>query len=339
MRISISKKLIGITGVVFVVVFVFLFVGKAKEAENIAWGVNFSQKQATELGLDWKETYLALLKDLNVKNLKIAAHWDLLEPADQQFSFEDLDWQMNQAERTGAKVLLAVGMKTPRWPECHIPEWAEALLKEELQEEVLTMLQTVVLRYKDHEALLAWQVENEPLLPFGECPWRDFSFLQKEVNLVQLLDLSHKVYTSDSGELSLWLNAAYLGDKVAVTLYQKIWSGELSTYLSLPFPAVFYQRKAWLIKKLFGKEVVVGELQVEPWVRGELKNSTFYEQEKTMTLTQMQRNINFAKETGFDTFYLWGAEWWYWMKETHNREEFWEEGKKLFEVANEDSNF
>ena len=323
----------------FAAVFVFLFVGKAKEAENITWGVNFSQKQATELNLDWQEMYLALLKDLNVKNLKIAAHWDLLEPADQQFFFEDLDWQMDEAASHGAKVLLAVGMKTPRWPECHIPSFAKEFSKEELRSQILEMLSVVVLRYRDHPALFAWQVENEPLLPFGKCPWRDFSFLQKEVNLVQLLDSDHKAYTSDSGELSLWLNAAYLGDKVAVTLYQKIWSGELSTYLSLPFPAVFYARKAWLIEKLFGKEVVVGELQVEPWVSKELKNATFYEQEKTMTLTQMQRNINFAKETGFDTFYLWGAEWWYWMKETHNREEFWEEGKKLFEVANEDSNF
>ena len=325
-----AKKLIGITGVILVVVFVFLFVGKAKEAENITWGVNFSTKQATELGLDWKETYLALLQDLKVRELKIAAHWDLLEPQDQEFSFEDLDWQMDEAASHGATVLLAIGMKTPRWPECHIPFFAKELSKEELRSQILEMLSIVVLRYRDHPALFAWQVENEPLLPFGKCPWRDFSFLQNEVNLVQSLDSDHEVYTSDSGELSLWMNMARLGDKVAVTLYQKIWSGELNMYLSLPFPAVSYQRKAWLVEKLFGKEVVVGELQAEPWVQGELENATFQEQEKTMTLLQLQRNIAFAKETGLDAFYLWGAEWWYQMKEVRGREEFWEEAKKLF---------
>ena len=325
-----KRLLFSVLIVSFAAVLVFLFVGKAKEAENITWGVNFSQKQATELNSDWQEVYLALLEDLNVKNLKIAAHWDLLEPSDQQFFFEDLDWQMNEAASHGARVLLAVGMKTPRWPECHIPSFAKEFSKEELRSQILEMLSAVVLRYRDHPALFAWQVENEPLLPFGECPWRDFSFLQNEVNLVQLLDSDHKVYTSDSGELSLWFNVARLGDKVAVTLYQKIWSGELNTYLSLPFPAVFYARKAWLIEKLFGKEVVVGELQAEPWVRGELKNSTFYEQEKTMTLTQFKQNIAFAKDTGLDTFYLWGAEWWYSMKEVRGREEFWQEAKKLF---------
>ena len=325
-----KRLLFSVLIVSFAAVFVFLFVGKAKEAENITWGVNFSQKQATELNLDWQEMYFALLKDLNVKNLKIAAHWDLLEPADQQFFFEDLDWQMNQAERTGAKVLLAVGMKTPRWPECHIPSFAKEFSKEELRSQILEMLSAVVLRYRDHPALLAWQVENEPLLFFGECPWRDFSFLQKEVNLVQSLDVEHEVYTSDSGELSLWFNAARLGDKVAVSLYQKIWSVELNTYLSLPYPSVFYWRKAWLVDKLFSKKIVVGELQAEPWVRGELANSTFQEQEHTMTILRLQENIAFAKETGLDTFYLWGGEWWYQMKEVHGRQEFWEEVKNLF---------
>ena len=311
-------------------VFAFLFVGKAQEAENITWGVNFSQKQATSLNLDWKETFLALLEDLNVKNLKIAAHWDLLEPQEQEFFFEDLDWQMNQAEQAGAKVLLAIGIKTPRWPECHIPEWAKTFSKEELEKEVQEMLRAVVVRYKEHEALFAWQVENEPLLPFGECPWRDFSFLQKEVELVKSLDAVHPVFISDSGELSLWVNAARLGDKVAVTLYRKVWSKELNIYLSLPFPAVFYDRKARLIEKLFHKEVLVGELQAEPWVKEELENSALKEQEKTMTLARLQGNIAFARSTGLDTFYLWGAEWWYWMKEVHNNDTFWNEVKKLF---------
>jgi len=325
-----ARKLIVITGVVLVLGFVFLFVGKAKEAENITWGVNFSQKQATYLGPPWQETYLALLKDLGAKELRIAAHWDRLEPKDQEFFFKDLDWQMDEAEKHGARVLLVVGMKTPRWPECHIPSFAKELSKEELRSQILEMLSAVVLRYRDHPALLAWQVENEPLFPFGECPWRDFSILQKEVELVQSLDASHSVFTSDSGELSLWFNMARLGDKVVVTLYQKAWFGDLNTYLSFPFPAVFYHRKAWLVEQLFGKEVVVGELQAEPWVAGELENSTFKEQEKTMTLSQLRRNIAFAKETGLDTFYLWGAEWWYQMKEIYNREEFWQEAKKLF---------
>ena len=37
----------------------YFFVGKPEPAEKIAWGVNFSQQYAKDLGLDWQENYLA----------------------------------------------------------------------------------------------------------------------------------------------------------------------------------------------------------------------------------------------------------------------------------------
>ncbi|HHE76399.1 MAG TPA: hypothetical protein ENL27_00175, partial [Candidatus Parcubacteria bacterium] len=39
------------------VLFFYFFVGSTKRAEKIVWGVNFSQTQAQNLGLDWRETY------------------------------------------------------------------------------------------------------------------------------------------------------------------------------------------------------------------------------------------------------------------------------------------
>jgi len=49
-----------------------------------------------------------------------------------------------------------------------------------------------------------------------------------------------------------------------------------------------------------------------------------------MNLERFQINIEFSKKTGLDTFYLWGAEWWYWMKIKQNQPEIWQEAKKLF---------
>ena len=94
-----------------------------------------------------------------------------------------------------------------------------------------------------------------------------------------------------------------------------------------------------MAEKLFGTEVFVGELQAEPWVPGELENSSFAEQENTMTLSQLQKNIAFAKDTGLNAFYLWGGEWWYSMKEVHDRPEFWEEAKQLFLKEHETAAF
>ena len=51
---------------------------------------------------------------------------------------------------------------------------------------------------------------------------------------------------------------------------------------------------------------------------------------KTMNIDIFKENIDFAKQTGLDKFYLWGSEWWYWMKEEQGQVQIWEEAKKLF---------
>src|SRR3989338_2219651 len=124
----------------FTALFLFLFAGEAPRTESMAWGVNFSQKHAINLGLDWKETYLALLDDLGAKRLKIAVHWDYIEGARPGLFFDDVNWQMKEVEKRGVQVLLVIGQKTPRWPECHIPQWAKDLKKQDRQDVVLRML-------------------------------------------------------------------------------------------------------------------------------------------------------------------------------------------------------
>jgi hypothetical protein len=54
------------------------------------------------------------------------------------------------------------------------------------------------------------------------------------------------------------------------------------------------------------------------------------EQFKSMNLKQISENIEFAKKVGFPEVYLWGAEWWYWLKAKHQDPSFWEFAKKLF---------
>jgi len=114
-------------------------------------------------------------------------------------------------------------------------------------------------------------------------------------------------------------------------MYKKVWFRQLGFYLSYPFPPIFYWRKTQLIKKLFGKKVICIEFQAEPWGPKLLYDSPLEEQEKTMNLEQFRQNIEFAKKTGLDTFYLWGGEWWYWLKEKQGKPEIWNEAKKLFE--------
>jgi len=308
----------------------FLYMYKAAMAKNIIWGAAFSQKHAADMGLDWKETYLALLDDLRIKNIKLAAHWDLVEPSDGVYDFADLDWQLEQAWTRNAKVMLAIGMKTPRWPECHVPEWAKNIGKEAQQEKILAMLEALALRYRGNSAVVSWQVENEPLFVFGDCPWVDENFLKKEVALVRSLDESKRpVVISESGEGSWWVKAAQIGDIVAVTMYRRVYFHEIKTYVTYPIPPAFYWVKSKIVNLIFKKPVVCGELQAEPWAANQIYDGGDGDA-KTMDIKQFNENIAFAKNTGFDTFYLWGSEWWYWMKTKHNQPQFWEEARAIF---------
>lgn len=314
-----------------IVFIVYFFFGFAYPAKNMTWGVNYSVKQTEFLKIDAKETYLAILDDLGAKNVKIAVYWDLIEKEKGKYDFEELDWQMKEAEKRNASVILAVGMKVPHWPECHLPHWARDLDKEGQQQAILDMLQTVVSRYKDSSSLAAWQVENEPLLRFGACPWYDEDFWRREIAFVKINDTVHPVITTDSGELSFWLRSSMSGaDIVGITTYKKVWQQQLRMYVSYVFPPVFYHRRAEVVKGLFNKDVIGTELQAEPWCANSIMNSSLKEQSQTMNLKQFKKNVDFARKTGIDTFYFWGAEWWYYMKTVNNDSSIWDEAKLLF---------
>ncbi len=328
--------------ILFIVLFFYFFVGKSPVPKNITWGVDFSQMQAESLKLDWKQAYLAILDDLGAKNIKLHTQWDFVEGKKDDYYFNDIDWQISQAEKRNAKIIYVLGMKTGRWPECHIPNWAQNLQEERQQAELLGYITEVVLRYKDSKAIINWQVENEPFFKFGECPpwyYKNDEFLKKEVDLVKLLDPSRQIIISDSGELSWWIKASRIGDILGTTIYRRAWvnissfgfniglPGFYSNYL---IPPVFYSRKVELIKYIFNKKVISVELQAEPWAFKPFSDVPLAEQYKTMDLQKFKDNIEYAKKTGLDTFYFWGVEWWYWMKTTQNRPEIWNEAKKLF---------
>ncbi|OGZ63150.1 MAG: hypothetical protein A3C58_01765 [Candidatus Staskawiczbacteria bacterium RIFCSPHIGHO2_02_FULL_34_10] len=331
------NKFLKMISIIFIILVLFVlyyfFIAKAPEQKKIIWGVNFSQMQSEALKLNWKETYLAILNDLGVKNIKILPQWDWIEGKRNDFYFNDVDWQISQAEKHKAKIIYVVGMKTGRWPECHVPMWANRLSKQEQQDEILKYIKEVIIRYKGSEAIVAWQAENEPLFKFGQCPWYDKDFLIKEVALIKSLDSTRPVIISDSGEQSSWLKTAKIGDIVGVTMYRKVWvhiTNKFGFYGIFPIPPVFYYHKAQIIKYLFNKDVISTELQAEPWAYKLFYEVSIEEQEKSMNLNQFKQNIIYAQNTGLSEFYFWGTEWWYWLKETQNKPEIWNEAKKLF---------
>lgn len=335
--------------VIISAVFAYVFIGKAyiknylkanssnvQTISNSMWGADFSQSQAEYLGLNWKDLYSAIINDLGAKKIKLHTNWNWVEGKQNDFYFSDIDWQIKQAEENNVNIVYVLGMKTGRWPECHMPDWSENLSKAQQQQELLKYITQVVNRYKNSKAVINWQVENEPLFGFGECPawyYDNGKFLKTEVALVKSLDPTRKIIISDSGERSDWVEAAQVGDIVGITMYRNAWTNVAGTFgynsYSFLMPSS-YTKKANYIKNNLGKDVICIELQAEPWTREPLAEAPLLEQENSMNPEMFNEDVEFAKQTGLKQFYFWGVEWWYWMKTTQNQPEIWNQAKIIF---------
>jgi len=299
--------------------------------EDVHLGMTFSTRYAEALGLDWRETYRALLDDMGARKLRIPVYWDLVEREKDSYTFEDIDWQLAEANKRGVEVILAIGIKVPRWPECHIPEWA----KEDVDVQQLGMLdflRKTILRYKDDSVIVKWQVENEPFLSFGICPSFDVNFLEKEIALVKRLDPSRPILLTDSGELSLWYGAASRGDEFGTTLYRDLYNEKAGGYFTYPVGPNFFRTKEFFVRLFSHQEKFsVIELQAEPWANGWVADVSLEEQFITMNEKRLEENVTYARQVGFEDIYLWGGEWWYWLKVKKDYPAVWEKGKELFQ--------
>ncbi len=318
-----------VLAILIIIAFCYFFVGTAKPVEKVDFGVTFSKIAAEKFGLDWKETYLAIFDDLQVKKIRLIAYWPEIEPSEGNFNFDDLDWQIKEAEQRGAEIILAVGKRLPRWPECHEPQWVQNQNLNLKNQKLLEYIEKTVNRYKANPSIIAWQVENEPFLrTFGECPKLDKKFLDREISLVRSND-SRQIIITESGEFSTWIGAARRADILGTTLYRQVY-GKLG-YVRYPIPAIFYSRKAALIKKLFDVEkIIIVELQAEPWGPTQNWELPLEEQYKTMNIEELRKIVDYTKYTGISEAYLWGVEWWYWLKTKYGDDRMWLEAKKLF---------
>ena len=86
-------------------------------AKEDFWGVTYSPKFATELGLNWEETYSAIIDDLQVKNIRIPIYWDQIEANDGEYDFSKYDYIFDEGEQRGIRFIANIGWRLPRWPE------------------------------------------------------------------------------------------------------------------------------------------------------------------------------------------------------------------------------
>ena len=124
-------------------------------------GVTFIPSYARYLNVDPKETMQAMIDELGVRHFRLVSYWEVIEATPGQYDFSELDWQFEKANQAGAAVSLSIGLRQPRWPECHMPDWAKTMTKDEWYPHLKVFMQKVIEHYKDNPALQDYQLENE----------------------------------------------------------------------------------------------------------------------------------------------------------------------------------
>ncbi len=76
------------------------------------------------------------------------------------------------------------------------------------------------------------------------------------------------------------------------------------------------------------EKTICTELQTEPWATASITEMSHQEMAEGMTLDMIKTNMDFAKRSGFPEVYLWGVEWWYYMKDVHDDHSYWDEMRK-----------
>lgn len=320
---TLRSKLFKIAVILAVFIYTFMWTGgtwfdfiRFSKVENPNYGVSFSAKRSRELGLDPHANLTALLSDMGIKNYRLMSYWDEVELSRGTFDFSELDWEINEVAKYGGTVSLSIGLRQPRWPECHAPSWAYELKGDTWKQALYAYMEIVVKRYETNGTVINWQLENEAVNNwFGTCDAPDRERLNEEFNLVRKWS-QKPIWMSLSDQHGYPVNQP-TPDRFGYSVYRWVWNDKLppyGTYLIYPTPVWYHRLRAAIITAYTGKDIFIHELQLEPWGPKDTKELSVEEQNISMSLQQIHDSLSYAREIGAKDIYTWGGEWWYWRK-------------------------
>lgn len=328
-----GKIILGI--IIFILALTALGYAAGPATEQPVWGINFSPTHARGLGFEPTELFEQMLDELQVKHVRLPLYWNEFETQPNHYDFTEISNLLDIAKERDVKIILALGRKLPRWPECHEPEGFKTMNQEQQDAAAELQILTAVRTLESDPTIIAWQLENEPFFEYGQdCPVINRDLYKKELATIREWDsLKRPVIGTDSGEKGAWLPTAWTGvDIMGATMYRQVYLDKEQRYTTYPLPAWTYRVKAGWVRMFSSANRTFGvELQAEPWFAGTGPVQTpLAEHQRLMNSEILLNNIEYAKASGLEQHYFWGAEWWYWMAKTHNDNSLIETVKPLF---------
>lgn len=306
----------------------------------LTFGATFVPNYARYFGLDPKTTMQAAIDDLGIRRFRLVSYWKDIERSPGEYDFSELDWQFQKVEAVGGQVALALGLRQPRWPECHGPKWAMDKPMKEWEVDLMQFMGKVIERYKNSPALVEYQLENEFFLSvFGECPDFTRARLIREYEFVKAQDPNTPLTISRSNNALGIPVGDPRPDMFAVSVYKRVWDKTITKrYFEYPFPAWFYGSLAGWGKIFTGKDLYIHELQTEAWLADgySMKDAPISELYKSLNPKRLESRIDYGVGSGMRTIDLWGIEWWYQMKTQRGAPELWDTAKNSLEKYRND---
>ena len=298
-------------------------------------GTTFSPERALARGMEELAAFQRL-EAMGFAVIRLSVSWDAVD----RNGFGRLDRLVAEAERSGQPLVMSVGMKTPGWPEFHIPIPLIRMTPDDpaLQAAALGHVQRTVERYRTSGVIVAWQVENEPLDAAGPRRWRlSRDFLLREMAEVRRLDprpivlsafgpirrTCNHMWSRDGCDAAALAGAdavgsvpellGLLGSKdvlgldvytgVGVSRADDCWPERAAGWLS---QAASAHRRVWIT-----------ELQAEPW---EPTPATL-DQPLSTSPARMASDFATLRRLGYRQILLWGSE--YWLRRDQQGDQRW----------------
>lgn len=287
---------------------------------SLRFGITFSHTHLNHLKIPINDA-LDLALEMGFSHLRLGSYWREVERNEGVYDFSVLEDLLNRCEKTGQKVIMNVGVKSPRWPEFYWPGYLKekGFNNSEVRKRTLLFIEKLVKTLNKYSCITHWQVENEPLDPSGQENLAvPIDFLKEEVELVRKLDdrpIILTLWANDLESRQLFPEVLPISDMIGLDLYYKqfIKSDKGKSFYEGPKTNDDYLRE---IVKTSHKEVIITELQAEPWEKDE--KGYLSKNPGSISPELLESNLKKALSLGVKEILLWGFEYWYYQKSQGN---------------------
>jgi len=355
------------------IVFVQLSWSHTDALGNPQFGINYSCRQAEYLLLEdpakgpagyvdrnrpdraqWcADTLGAILDGTGAKHVRISVVWSEVEPQPGVYNFSVIDAELARAQQSGAKVLLGIGIKAQRSPEFYIPDWVSAkvtLVPGEvissnpyLASQALAMVAAVTAHVAASPAIEAWAADNEPYVPSARTEDWTLSrpFVRAEEAAIKSNDPAHRIVSINHAQHFVfdrhWEDALADSDALGVSIYpfrnyEILGHNFVVPILEIGPLAPNYAAQARAAHAA-GKPFWITEMQAEPWTDTDLRLISPQHPSPNLTPQKFQQSIDYARRTGADRVYLWGAEWWLYERDHFGDSRWWDMARAVLQPS------